>query len=144
MNTTTRDYPRGDLRVSDADRDRALAELSGHFQAGRLTPGEFDERSGRALRARTGTELAGLLADLPREDAAATGTVARAGSAGPLLPRRGSTGRIAIVAGAVVAVVAVLGAARGGHHGLIALVPVLAVLLVVGRLARRWHGGERS
>jgi len=28
MNTATRDHPAGDLRVCDADRDRALRELS--------------------------------------------------------------------------------------------------------------------
>lgn len=34
MHTTTRDYPPGALRVPDADRDRAVAELSEAFQAG--------------------------------------------------------------------------------------------------------------
>ena len=37
MNTATRDYPVGDLRVCDADRDRALCELSEAFQLGRIT-----------------------------------------------------------------------------------------------------------
>ena len=58
-------YPPGDYRVSDADRDRALAELSAAFRAGRITADEFDERSGQALRSRTGKELTALLADLP-------------------------------------------------------------------------------
>jgi len=58
-------YPRGDLRVSDADRDRALSELSEAFQVGRITADEFDQRSGQALTARTGRELTALLADLP-------------------------------------------------------------------------------
>ncbi len=62
-----RDYPPGDLRISDADRDRALSELSQAFQVGRITADEFDQRSGQALVARTGKELAALLADLPRE-----------------------------------------------------------------------------
>ena len=35
MSTATKDSPSGGLRVSDADRDRAIAELSEHFQAGR-------------------------------------------------------------------------------------------------------------
>ncbi|MFY9928153.1 MAG: DUF1707 domain-containing protein [Streptosporangiaceae bacterium] len=65
MDETGRGFPPGDLRVSDADRDRALAELSEAFQVGRLTAGEFDQRSGQALRSRTGSELTGLLADLP-------------------------------------------------------------------------------
>jgi hypothetical protein len=58
-------YPSGDLRASDADRDRALSELSEAFQAGRITADEFDQRSEHALRARTGNELTALLADLP-------------------------------------------------------------------------------
>jgi hypothetical protein len=71
MNTVIRDYPAGDLRVGDADRDRALCELSEAFQAGRITSGEFDQRSQQALDARTGDELTGLLADLPHDRARA-------------------------------------------------------------------------
>ena len=80
MNTATRDYPAGDLRVSDADRDRALCELSEAFEAGRITAGEFDQRSQQALGARTGEELTVLLADLPHDRA---GADARAESAAP-------------------------------------------------------------
>ena len=71
MHTTTRDYPPGALRASDADRDRAVAELSEAFQAGRITADEFDERSAQALRARTGEELTALLQDLPADRAPA-------------------------------------------------------------------------
>jgi DUF1707 SHOCT-like domain len=71
MNTATRDYPAGDLRVCDADRDRALCELSEAFQAGRITADEFDQRSQQALAARTGKELTALLADLPHDHACA-------------------------------------------------------------------------
>jgi hypothetical protein len=67
MDTAATGYPPGDLRVSDADRDRALGELSEAFQAGRITAAEFDQRSGQALHARTGKELAALLSDLPRD-----------------------------------------------------------------------------
>jgi Domain of unknown function (DUF1707) len=67
MNTASTDYPAGDLRVSDADRDRALSELSEAFQAGRITADEFDQRSEQALGARIGKELTALLADLPRD-----------------------------------------------------------------------------
>jgi len=56
MNTALRDYPVGELRVSDADRDRALRELSDAFQAGRITTDEFNQRSGQALVARTGKD----------------------------------------------------------------------------------------
>lgn len=75
MDTTVRDYPLGDLRVSDAERDRALAELSQAFEAGRITASEFDQRSGQVLSALTGKELTGVLADLPLDRApAASGT----------------------------------------------------------------------
>jgi hypothetical protein len=77
MNTVTRNYPAGDLRVSDADRDQALGELSDAFEAGRITAGEFDQRSQQALGARTGDELTGLLADLPHDRACAEPTVPR-------------------------------------------------------------------
>jgi hypothetical protein len=72
MDSAARDFPPGDLRVSDADRDRALAELSKAVQFGRITADEFDQRSGQALAARTGKELTALLADLPLDRAPAT------------------------------------------------------------------------
>jgi hypothetical protein len=65
-------YPEGEFRVSDADRDHALSALSEAFQVGRITADEFDQRSGQALSSRTGSELAALLADLPPERAPAT------------------------------------------------------------------------
>ena len=71
MNTAARDHPAGSLRVSDADRDRTLSELSEAFQAGRITAGELDQRSVQALSARTGQELTVLLADLPHDRPAA-------------------------------------------------------------------------
>jgi Domain of unknown function (DUF1707) len=65
MGTDARGFPTGDLRVSDAERDRALAELSEALQVGRITAEEFDQRSGQVLTARTGKELTAPLADLP-------------------------------------------------------------------------------
>lgn len=76
MNRAGWNYPTGDFRVSDADRDRALAELGEALQAGRITAGEFGERSGQALAARTGNQLTALLADLPAERAPAVSTTA--------------------------------------------------------------------
>ena len=65
MDGVDRGCPPDGLRVSDADRERALSELSEAFRAGRITADEFDQRSGQALRSRTGKELTALLADLP-------------------------------------------------------------------------------
>jgi hypothetical protein len=65
VDADARGFPPGDLRVSDGDRDRALSELSDAYQVGRITADEFDQRSMKALGARSGQELAALLADLP-------------------------------------------------------------------------------
>lgn len=72
MDGVGRGFPPGDLRISDADRDRALSELSEAFRVGRITADEFDQRSGQALRARTGKDLTALLADLPLDGHPAT------------------------------------------------------------------------
>jgi hypothetical protein len=72
MDGIGRSFPPGDLRVSDADRDRALSELREALRVGRITSDEFDQRSGQALRARTGKELTALLADLPPAGVLAT------------------------------------------------------------------------
>jgi hypothetical protein len=71
MDRDARDYPPGDFRVSDAERDQALSELSKAFQVGRITADEFDQRSAHVLSARTGKELTAPLADLPPDRAPA-------------------------------------------------------------------------
>ena len=53
------------IRAADADREHATARLREHFAAGRLTPGELDERISAALTAKTYGELRQLMADLP-------------------------------------------------------------------------------
>ncbi len=72
-------------RISDTDRDRAVAQLREHCAAGRLTLDEFSERVGMALEARTKGELEPILADLPR-------------SASSLLPETRKSPRKRIVA----------------------------------------------
>jgi hypothetical protein len=52
------------LRASDADRDRIIELLRAAVTDGRLDPGEFDERTGAALAARTVDALVPLTADL--------------------------------------------------------------------------------
>jgi hypothetical protein len=61
--------PDASLRVSDAERDETLRILGEHASVGRLTVDELEERSGRALAAKTRGELATLTGDLPREAA---------------------------------------------------------------------------
>ena len=59
--------PDDSLRVSDAERDQTLRVLGDHAAVGRLTLEELEERSSRALAARTRGELATLTGDLPVE-----------------------------------------------------------------------------
>jgi hypothetical protein len=76
MDTPSRNYRPDDQRVSDADRDHAVSELSEAFQAGRITADEFEERTGQALSARTGKELADLFTDLQKDNVPAARTAA--------------------------------------------------------------------
>jgi len=52
-------------RVSDAEREQAVAVLREHLLAGRLTLEEFSERVEAALGARVGADLARVQQDLP-------------------------------------------------------------------------------
>jgi len=60
-----------DLRASDAERDRTVDALRDHAAAGRLDAEELEERLGRALAARSRSDLAALLEDVPETRAAA-------------------------------------------------------------------------
>lgn len=53
------------LRLSDAERDRAAAELAEHYAQGRLTADEHGERLDRVWAARTRGELTPVFRDLP-------------------------------------------------------------------------------
>lgn len=54
------------IRISDADRERAMADLAGHYADGRLDHEEYDERLDAIWTARTRADLAVLFSDLPR------------------------------------------------------------------------------
>lgn len=60
-------WSRGDhhLRLSDAERERAAAELAEHYAQGRLSLEEHGERLDAIWSARTRGELPPLFADLP-------------------------------------------------------------------------------
>ena len=120
---TTND-PAAEIRASDADRDAALSELSEHFQAGRLTAAEFDDRAGQALAARTWGELRTLLRDLPAATSAAPTS-----AAAPQQPSR----RPALVPLAAIGIA--VGLMVGVAHGLWALWLVFFVLFVARRCA---------
>lgn len=53
------------LRIGDAERDAAAADLSEHYAAGRLTLDELNERLDAVFCAKTFGQLAKVMADLP-------------------------------------------------------------------------------
>jgi hypothetical protein len=116
MNATPGNDPSAQMKASDADRDAVLSVLSEHFQAGRLTADESEDRTGRALAARTCGELRDLLQDLPRRSGPPGRTV--------LVP-------IAALAGIGIAVAMSAGTAHA-RWGVLWL--VLLVLLIARRM----------
>jgi hypothetical protein len=104
-------FPPGDLRVSDAERDLAVSELSRAFQVGRLTTEEFQQRSEQAFAARTGNELTALLSDLPVERDPAKTAVVRRDDFAPARPR--------VVVGATIAAASfgLIAVANAFSHG---------------------------
>ncbi|MDA1359224.1 DUF1707 domain-containing protein [Glycomyces luteolus] len=55
----------GKLRISNADRDRAIAQLQAALDEGRIDLAEFDERAKTAYEAKTNAELDLIFDDLP-------------------------------------------------------------------------------
>jgi hypothetical protein len=153
MDTEGRGFPQGRLRISDAERDQALSELSEAYQAGRITADEFDGRSTQALIARTGEELAAPLADLPLGHSPVD-----AGAADTATPRRADTylvSRLTIgmfLTAICFGGVAVSTALDPGVDWTVALTPaavaVFCVMLVIALRVRtrrgRLSGGRRQ
>jgi hypothetical protein len=54
-----------EMRVSDAERDAAAADLREHFASGRLDSEELDQRLSAVFAARTRSDLNALFTDLP-------------------------------------------------------------------------------
>jgi hypothetical protein len=63
----------GDLRASDAERERTVEVLREAFTQGRLESEEFNERVDAAYAAKTHAQLGALTADLPAGGAAVAG-----------------------------------------------------------------------
>ena len=53
------------MLAANTDRERAIDVLKAGFAEGRLTTGEYDDRTARVYAARTYGELGSLVADLP-------------------------------------------------------------------------------
>jgi hypothetical protein len=135
LGSRPRGFPSGNLRVSDDERDTALGELSQHYQAGRLTTEELDERTSLILAARTGDELEVQLRDLPNPaapEAAPPPPSRQPGMASYAAPRIALT----VVILAAIAGVLALSSGHHGDHSWGAVVPVLIILLLVRRFVR--------
>lgn len=125
------------LRIGDAEREAAAAELGEHYAQGRLTAEEHAERLDRIWSSRTRGELAPVFRDLP-------------GRYGPVVPRAESR-RPAYWApgppfrrglpGPVFAVLVVLVVLTVVTHLPLILAGLLVLLLVAAR--RRRHHWSR-
>lgn len=85
-------------RVSDAERQSAIAQLKTHWEAGRLDPTEHEARTTKAYAAVTRRDLGALFADLPAlpVDGGSPheqGLAAAPGSPGTPMPSTGSPAR---------------------------------------------------
>lgn len=128
------------LRISDAEREQAAAELAEHYAQGRITTEEHAERLDRIWASRTRGELAPIFGDLPGR----YGPVAPAPRPGvrrptywaPGPPFRGG------IPGPVFAVLAVLLALTIITHLPLILFGLLVLLFVGAR--RRRHQWSRS
>ncbi|CAM3971468.1 DUF1707 domain-containing protein [Kibdelosporangium persicum] len=136
----------GTIRISDAEREAAVATLGVHMSTGRLDLAEYEDRCGLAAAARTRADLEALFEDLPAPHpdlSSATRPADLVKRTGQLVSR--STGRQAETP-ATAALDAVAGLAfMLGIPGAILLtiflgmwwvfIPVAAVLVIAGSLS---------
>ena len=124
------------LRISDAEREAAAAELAEHYAQGRLTTEEHAERLDRIWASRTRGELAPIFRDLPGP----YGPVGRQADRRPVSWSPGGPFRRG-VPGPVLAVLAVLVVLTAVTHLPLFLAGVLVLLFVAAR--RRRHHWSR-
>jgi uncharacterized protein DUF1707 len=96
-------YGQPDLRVSDAERSEVADRLAEHYGDGRLDEAEFNERVDQAMRAKTRSDLAGLLDDLPDSEPSETAPT----SASIVAARRRGHSRHPLLLAALIVVAAV-------------------------------------
>jgi hypothetical protein len=132
-------FPSGHLRISDAERDRAISDLSEHFQAGRLNLEEFQERSDQVLRAKTYADLAVLFHDLPRIRRPVVPAADRRPAPRPS-SRLGPL--VATLVSALVAIAVSLLSVTEPHHRFVVVVPIVLWLLVIRRLVRVYSSDD--
>jgi Domain of unknown function (DUF1707) len=71
-----------EMRVGDAEREAAAAELREHYASGRLTLDELNERIDKAFAAKTRGDLNVLMTDLPSRRPEAAGAPGAIGAIG--------------------------------------------------------------
>ena len=121
------------LRIGDAERERAAAELAEHYAAGRITTEEHSERLDRVWAARTERDLLPIFDDLPGR----YGPAPEADPwARPAMHGYWSTGRRGVPAPLLVVLVVLLGIPVATHVPVF-LAGLLVVAFVVSRHRRR-------
>jgi Domain of unknown function (DUF1707) len=78
-----------EMRVGDAEREAAAAELREHYASGRLTLDELNERVEAAFAAKTRADLNALMTDLPSARPGGSGSPGWTGAGGQAGPTRG-------------------------------------------------------
>jgi hypothetical protein len=119
----------GEIRIGDAERERAAAVLGDHYAAGRLDHSEYAERLDAVWTARTRADLDVLFGDLPR-------LVPEA----PARQRRG--GRLPFPVAAVLVVL--VGLVILTHLPVFALLLGVVLLFKVARHHGHTHRGPRT
>lgn len=121
--------PDGQLRASNAERDRVIEVLRRHTADGRLTLEEFEQRVGEALAAMTRADLGPVLRDLPPLPPAAP--VAARATARRTRWRSLDGGRAVLGAIAVIVLVTVIASGAWGMWWIV--FPLLGVFGGCGR-----------
>lgn len=144
--------PDDSLRVGDAERSQAIAELGDHYAQGRINLEEYEERSKTAAQAKNRHDLLTLFEDLP----ALTGQATVEGNTGQAREmqvysakelqsyhREGSKIKDAIMGISSISIVAFsigLNGIWSNSALLILLIPIIAILLYVAKVGpSSWH-----
>ena len=142
-----------EMRVSDAEREAAAAELQEHFASGRLNQDELNDRLSAAFAAKTRGDLNAVFTDLPSSGRGWAGAGAPGGrTSGPggqfgsdsssgwqergntwRAPAAGGIGRLVLASAAIwvlfaVGILGIFGIGTGRPFGVVLIVAALALL----------------
>lgn len=142
------------MRVSDAEREAAAAELQEHFASGRLNQDELNERLAAAFAARTRGDVNALFADLPSSGHQRLSASAQSGWQAGGNAWRAPVGRgigrlvfttVMIWVLFIVGILGVFGIGSGRPFGIVLIIAALALLrrllfMIFGRRRGRGRG----